>query len=134
MQFPVETHVAESERVMFQVKVTGTPTPKLMWYHNGEAVFAEKDGTLTLLSAESKHSGLYKLVAQNPAGKIEREVRLFVEVEHNPEEPVTSNPVKEFNAIAVVCFGSHVERNHRGNNQGFISEYEVIKSNLPSQV
>ena len=95
MQFPEETHVVEGEGVLFQVKVMGTPTPKLTWYQNGEVVTADyftelaQDGTLTLPSVESRHSGTYKLVAQNPAGKAEKEVRLFVRAEQTQQEQAT---------------------------------------------
>ena len=95
MQFPEETHVVEGEGVLFQVKVTGSPTPRLTWYQNGEMVTADysmelaKDGTLTLPSVESRHSGMYKLVAQNPAGKAEKEVRLFVQAEQTQQEQTT---------------------------------------------
>ena len=148
MQFPEDTHAVEGEGVLFQVKVTGTPMPKLMWYHNEEVVFAdysrelEDDGTLTLPSAETKHSGVYKLVAENHVGRKEKEVWLFVKEENTQDEvatdkPATKNtqdevaparPATKFNAIAVSSYGSHVERNHSKNNQGFINEYEVMCS------
>ena len=132
MQFSEETHVVEGESVLFQVKVTGNPTPKLTWYHNGEEVFAdyskalEDDGTLTLPSAETKHSGMYKLVAQNHVGRKEKEVRLFVKEENTQDEVAPAKPATNFSAIPVGFFGSHVERNHSKNNQGFINEYEVM--------
>ena len=117
--------------MLFQVKVTGTPMPKLTWYHNGEEVFAdyskalEDDGTLTLPSAETKHSRMYKLVAQNHVGNKEKEVRLFVKEENAQDEVAPAKPATNFSAIPVGFFGSHVDRNHSKNNQGFIKEYEV---------
>ena len=85
-----------------------------------------EDGTLTLPSVEFRHSGMYKLVAQNSAGKREKDVRLFVETEHTRQELATTKPAVKFSAIAVAFFGNHVERNHRGNNRIFRDEYEVI--------
>ena len=132
MQFPEETHAMEGESVLFQVKVTGNPTPKLTWYHNGEEVFAgyfkalEDDGTLTLPSAETKHSGMYKLVAQNHVGRKEKEVQLLVKEENAQDEVAPAKLATNFSAIPVGFFGSHVERNHNKNNQGFINEYEVM--------
>ena len=58
-----------------------------MWYHNREEVIADyskelpEDGSLTMPSAELKHSGIYQLVAVNLSGKVEREVKLSVESE-----------------------------------------------------
>ena len=134
MQFPEDTHAVEGEGVLFQVKVTGTPMPKLTWYHNEEVVLAnysrelEEDGTLTLPSAETKHSGVYKLVAENHVGRKEREVRLFVKEENAQDEVAPAKPANTFRGIAVSFFGSHVERNHSKNNQGFINQYEVMCS------
>ena len=132
MQFPEDTHAVEGEGVMFQVKVTGTPMPKLTWYHNEEVVLAdysrelEEDGTLTFPSAETKHSGMYKLVAENHVGRKEKEVWLFVKEENTQDEVAPAKPATHFSAIPVEVFGSHVEKNHCKNNQGFINEYEVM--------
>ena len=128
VQFPEETHAVEGEGVLFQVKATGAPMPKLTWYHNGEVVLADysrevaKDGTLTLPSVEIRHSGVYTLVAENPTGRREREVKLYVEENHAQQEPASA---RSASAIAVAYFGDHVERNHDKNNQGFLKEYEV---------
>ena len=117
--------------MLFQVKVTGSPQPMLTWYHNGEEVVADysrelaEDGTLTLLSTEARHSGTYQLVAQNPAGRREREVRLFVEAEGTQQRQATTKPAVKFSAVPVAMFGSHVEQNHARNNQVFNKEYEV---------
>ena len=132
VEFPEETHAVEGEGVLFQVKVSGSPQPKLTWYHNGEEVEADysrelaEDGTLTLPSAEARHSGTYRLVAQNPAGRREREVRLFVEAEGTQQKPATSKPAMKLSAVPVAMFGSHVERNHTRNNRAFRDEYEVM--------
>ena len=81
-QFPEDTRVQEGERVVFRVRVTGSPQPKLTWYHDGVEVKGDyskelaEDGSLTMPSAETKHSGVYQLVAANKAGSVEREVKL----------------------------------------------------------
>ena len=121
----------EGEAVLFQVTVTGSPQPMLTWYHNGEEVVADysrelaEDGTLTLPSTEARHSGTYQLVAQNPAGRREREVRLFVEAEDTQQRPATTKPSMRHRAVPVAMFGSHVEKNHTRNNRHFRQEYEV---------
>ena len=117
--------------MLFQVTVTGSPQPKLTWYHNGEEVVADysrelaEDGTLILPSTEARHSGTYQLVAQNPAGRREREVRLFVEAEDTQQRPATTKPAMRHSAVPVAMFGSHVEQNHTKNNRHFTQEYEV---------
>ena len=124
--------MVEGEWVLFQVKVTGSPQPKLTWYHNGEEVMADysrelaEHGSLTLPSAEVKHSGTYRLVAQNPAGRREREVRLLVEAEGTQLKPGTTKPAMRLSGVPVAMFGSHVERNHSRNNRVFRDEYEVM--------
>ena len=127
MQFPEETHAVEGEAVLFQVKVTGSPQPKLTWYHNGVEVVAnhsrelEEDGSLTLPWTEVWHSGTYQLVAQNPAGRTEREVRLVV------EKTKQTSSVKEvqFSAMPVAMFGNHVKKNHSQDNKGFREECQA---------
>ena len=118
---------------MFQVEVSGVPQPKLTWYHDGVEVVADystelsEDGSLTIPSAETKHSGVYQLVAVNPEGRVEREVKLSVdsegaEVEHDPSYetvPAVTGPVP------VQLFGNHVEQRHSKNNKPFKDEYEV---------
>ena len=130
-EFPEETHAVEGEGVLFQVKVTGSPQPKLAWYHNGEEVVADysrelaEDGTLTLPSAEARHSGTYRLVAQNPAGRREREVRLFVEA----AKQTTSVQEVRFSAVPVAMFGNHVKKSHSKNNRGFGKEFQASACN-----
>jgi len=127
VQFPKETHAVEGEEVLFQVKATGSPQPKLTWYHNGEEVVADysrelaEDGTLTLPSTEARHSGTYQLVAQNPAGRREREVRLFVEA----VKQTTSMQEVQFSAVPVAMFGDHVRKSHSENNKGFRKEFQA---------
>ena len=66
------------------------------------------------------------MVAENPAGRREKEVQLFVKEENTQDEVAPAKPATTFSAIPVGLFGSHVERNHSKNNQGFINEYEVM--------
>ena len=71
----------------FKIKVNGEPQPTVTWYHDGEPVRAdyareiEADGSLTIPSAELKHSGVYKVVAANRYGSEEREIKLMVNEE-----------------------------------------------------
>ena len=112
--------------MLLQVNVTGSPQPKLTWYHNGEVVAdhsreLEEDGSLTLPLTEVWHSGTYQLVAQNPAGRTEREVKLFV------EKTKQATPVKEveFSVMPVAMFGNHVKKSHSQDNKGFREEFQA---------
>ena len=118
--------------MVFQVEVTGSPQPKLRWYHDGEEVVADyskelgDDGSLTMPSAESKHSGVYQLVASNKAGSMEREVKLTVDKEGGEAADDPSyDTVALSGAIPVAIFGNHVEQKHSKNNKPFKDEYEV---------
>ena len=114
--------------MLFKVEVTGVPQPKLTWYHNGTEVEADyskelaENGSLTIASTEMKHIGVYKLVASNPAGRTEREVRLVVQ-----EEGKTSGGSERMalDPVPVSKLGSHVEKNHSKNNKGFEDEFKV---------
>ena len=132
IQFPQDTHTVVGDRVVLRVAVTGTPQPKLTWYHNGEKVVADyskelaADGTLTMPSAEEKYSGVYKLVVQNPAGKREREVQLLIEKESKKEKTTSGAQLQEKNAIPLAMFGSQVEKFHANQNQAFRDQYQVV--------
>ena len=116
--------------MLFGVKVTGVPHPNLTWYHNGVEVKEDysrdlsEDGSLIMPSAESKHSGVYKLVVHNTAGRVERKVRLTVE-EENQSKPVFIRTPVPMAAIPVPQFGNHVENYHKRSNQGFKEKYQV---------
>ena len=81
--------------------MTGVPQPKLRWYHDGEEVVADyskelaEDGSLTMPSAETKHSEVYQLVAVNKAGSSEREMKLFVKKEGEPS-PIYGQETDQF--------------------------------------
>ena len=121
----------EGERVVFQVEVTGSPQPRLRWYHDGEEVVADysnelgDDGSLTMPSAETKHSGVYQLVASNPAGRAEREVRLTVEGKKEELTKSSAEPPPSTTAIPVAHFGNHVEQCHFSHNHAFKGQYKV---------
>ena len=135
VEFPEDTRVQEGEGVVLKVEVTGVPHPKLTWYHDGVEVVPDysrelaEDGTLTLPSAETKHSGVYQLVARNRGGSAEREVKLQVEQEGVEEGIAAEEPSYETVALSgpvpVAVFGSHVEQRHSKNNKPFKEEYEV---------
>ena len=116
------------------MKVSGTPQPTLTWYHSGDKVEADysrelaEDGSLTLPSVEARHSGTYKLVAQNSAGRREKEVKLIVLSENaQPNaQPNTSSSTVTLKAVPVSMFGNRVEQNHARGNRGFRDEYEVM--------
>jgi len=121
----------EGEALPFQVKVTDSPQPKLMWYRNGEEVEAdysrmlEEDGTPAMSAAEARHNVTYQNMAQNSAGRRKEEMRLIVEAEDTPQRPATTKLDMELSAVPVAMFGSHVERNHTRCNRAFRDEYEV---------
>ena len=140
VEFPGGTHVVEGERVELQVRVAGSPETKLMWYHDGEEVVADystelaENVTLTLPSAEARHRGVYQLVAENTAGRVEREVELDVIVEEEEKtqdgQVMPPPPKIEFGAVPVAMFGEHVEKNHASVNKGFNEEFQVYAAQL----
>ena len=92
--FPKNTTVIEGTRAEFPVKVSGTPDPQLIWYHestcldNDYAHEISPDGSLTIVTTEMTHSGSYRLVASNSAGKVERKFTLKIISDTPDEEPI----------------------------------------------
>ena len=130
VEFPEDTDVMEGERVVFGVRVTGVPDPKLVWYHDGEEVVGElsEDGSLTMPSAETKHSGVYQLVAHNPAGRAERQLRLMVKEKEQKDSQSASQAAPELTpgaSLPVALFGSFVEKCHSNQNKQFKDQYQV---------
>ena len=70
----------EGQRVTFRPKVSGAPPPTVAWYHEGSmvasdyAIDVEEDGTLTFVSVELKHAGVYKFTVSNSAGSLQGQV------------------------------------------------------------
>lgn len=65
---------------MLKPKVTGSPSPTIAWYHNGNMVTSDyaqevrEDGTLVFVCVELKHAGPYKFTVSNSAGSIQGQV------------------------------------------------------------
>ena len=135
MKFPEDMYVSEGEGVLFQVEVTGSPQPKMTWYHDGQEVKSDysmelgDDGSLTMPSAETQHSGVYQLVARNKVGSVEKKVTLTVEAE-GAVKPTTTKSLTTV-SVPIAQLGNHVENNHRRNNRGFNEEYQVTTNTCP---
>ena len=130
VEFPEDTDVMEGERVVFGVRVTGAPDPKFVWYHDGEEVVGElsEDGSLTMPSAETKHSGVYQLVAHNPAGRVERQLILRVKKKEQEDSQSASQGSPELTpgaSLPVALFGNFVEKFHSNQNKQFKDQYQV---------
>ena len=127
--FPEDMNVSEGEEVVFKVKITGFPQPRMTWYHNGEEVVADYsqelavDGSLIMYSTEPKHSGIYQLVVINEAGAEERTVNLYVMQESPQCGNVTTKQIS-FSPIPVEEFGNYVCKCH-GNDKEFKDQYTV---------
>ena len=83
--FPEEDkQVTEGEEVVFRVKMIGVPEPQVTWYYDSKEIVSNfsmewtVEGTLTILSAKTEHSGVYRFVATNSVGKVEKYARLNV--------------------------------------------------------
>ena len=128
--FPEDKQVLEGEEAVFRVKATGTPQPKITWYHNGEKVVADyshgltEDGSLIMPSTELKHSGVYQVVVINEAGSVARTVNLSVKQEDQKYINVTTKQVS-FLPIPVEEFSDYVFKCHANDNQIFRDQYSV---------
>ena len=130
MEFPEDTkHVTEGESVLLHMKVTGAPKPTLVWYFEGKELrpdysidLAEEDGSVTILWAETRHAGVYKVVATNKAGSVEKEVKLFVHKKRERIPGVVDQ--KGFRPIPVAEFRKYVQ-DHANDNKQLENLYKV---------
>ena len=131
MEFPQDTmHVTEGESVLLHMKVSGAPKPTLVWYFKGKELqpdysidVAEEDGSVTILRAETRHAGVYKVVATNKAGSVEREVKLFVRKKQEYIHGVVDQKV--LRPVPVAEFRKYVEELHANDNKQFEKLYRV---------
>ena len=118
----------ESEEVRIEAKVEGHPPPTLVWYHNGEVVVTDysieidEQGSLFFPSIEPKHSGVYKVIANNASGQAEKVVTVSVTSEGcDGGEGGGSEETK----IPVADFGTFVSEYHAHGNKRFREIFEV---------
>ena len=137
--FPSAMTVEEGQRVEFKVFVKGIPPPSYKWYHDDQRIEEDyahevtEEGCLIVVTAEQKHKGTYKLVAENVAGVAKKSLTLVVNKETDEDTaPVTVNGGSatapgqlSLDAIPVAEFGQHVANWHADNNKGFRSLYNV---------
>ena len=131
MEFPEDTkHVTEGESVLLHMKVTGAPKPTLVWYFEGRELqpdysidVAEEDGSVTILWAETRHAGVYKVVATNKAGSVEKEVKLFVHKKRERIPGVVDQ--KGFEPVPVAEFRKYVQEHHANGNKQLENLYKV---------
>ena len=127
--FPEEDkQVTEGEEVVFRVKVIGVPEPQVTWYCDGKEIVSNfsmeltVEGSLTILSAKTEHSGVYRFVATNSVGKVEKDVRLNVK---EKEESVCTPKKHCVSPISVDEFGDYVTKCHYNDNEYFHHQFTV---------
>ena len=123
-------HVTEGESVLLHVEVTGASKLTLVWYFEGKELrpdysidVAEEDGSVSIPSAETRHAGVYKLVATNVGGSVEKVVKLFVRKEGEDTSGIVDK--KELGPVPVAEFGKYVEEHHVDGNKQFRKQYKV---------
>ena len=116
--------------MLLHVEVTGAPKPTLVWYFDGKELqpdysidVAEENGSVSIPSAETRHAGVYKLVATNMGGSVEKEVKLFVHKEGKDRSGVVDQKVLK--PVPVAEFGKYVEEHHADANKQFRKQYKV---------
>ena len=129
-EFPEDIKAIEGRGVFFKVVVSGKPVPSIAWFHDESEIMSDYsveikgDGTLSILSVEKKHEGIYKMVAKNSVGSVEQQVKFHVTMEG--EETADGRKIIEFSPIPMAEFGDYVVLNHNNQNQGFRDIFQVL--------
>ena len=109
----------------------GNPQPSPTWYHQDAQLTSDysmelqEDGTLSIVSTELRHSGVYRLSAKNSKGSVEREVTLTVRAEGDETADEVIDKV-EVQAVPVAGFGDYVAQAHANLNETFKHQYMVL--------
>ena len=124
--------IVEGRNVVLPVKIIGSPQSTLTWYHDNTRLGSDyaheisSDGSLTIITAEMRHSGTYRLVASNSEGTVEKQFSLSVVSEEDEELPSSSvQTAEESKPVPVAEFGQYVSQNHANTNSGFTVLYQV---------
>ena len=126
-----EVQCLEGEQVSLIVKATGRPTPTVSWFINGRKVEDDystelgKDGSLTLVSVEMRHTGTYTFIVSNRVGSVKGCTKLVVHTED--EEQHASVPRVESNPVTREKFGEFVSTFHAHNHGDFIAQFQVVE-------
>ena len=108
----------------------GNPQPSLTWYHQDAQLTSDysmelqEDGSLSIVSSELRHGGVYRLSAKNSKGSVEREVTLTVRAEGDEAADEIIDKV-EVQAVPVAEFGDYVARAHANSNETFKHQFKV---------
>ncbi|XP_035669223.1 palladin-like isoform X6 [Branchiostoma floridae] len=118
VQVPEETNAKEGGLVRMDCKVTGLPSPDLVWYREGSPLrqdsnhkmIVRENGVHSLLISQCKASdaGDYTCVATNKAGQAEFTVTLNILVEAQTVAPtwvqkLKNTTVKEGDPVRIFC-------------------------------
>ncbi|KAL8608110.1 hypothetical protein ACOMHN_016565 [Nucella lapillus] len=86
--------VVQGQGVVLPCNVEGDPPPEFSWYKDGGPIslvdvhyFVRQDGSLEIFSADVQDTAVYKCVATNLAGEVEKDMSLFVQVGPQLEGP-----------------------------------------------
>ena len=131
-EFPEDTTAVEGNKVLLPIKIIGSPQPTLTWYHdnthlgNDYAYEISSDGSLTIITAEMRHTRTYRLVATISEGTVEKHFSLKVIAEEDEEPPLAATAeVIKTRPVLVAEFGQYVSLNHGNSNNGFTTLYKV---------
>ena len=75
--------VAGETSVTYICNATGTPTPTITWYYNGDTVMepgvSVMGSVLSIPSLEARHSGIYQCFARNEfKGRVREDSRIWI--------------------------------------------------------
>ena len=101
--------------MVLPVKILGQSS--LTWYHDNTRLGSDyaheisSDGSLSIITAEMSHSGIYRLVASNNEGAVEKQVQLSV-ISEESEETLSSavQTAEEIKPIPVTGCGQYVSQ------------------------
>lgn len=131
-EFPEACTTEEGRQVYFKVSLSGVPKPTYNWYHDGTLISEDyahelhDDGSLLIITVESSHKGIYRLVANNSAGTTDKQVELSIVSEGSKEMMGgAEGGANSIGPIPVNEFGEFVANGHAKSNKEFKVQYNV---------
>lgn len=122
--------VMEGDGAVLKVVVTGDPDPNFLWHYEGTQLMSNisreilSNGSLVISSTTQKHSGAYKLIADNCHGTAETEFKLLV-VAHKATLLKDVEDKGKVLPVNLDIYGEYVQSHHFKSNKGFKKQFLV---------
>lgn len=133
IQHLTNCEIIENSAARFECKVSGNPEPEVEWYKDGKLLKESKQLTflyddndnckLIITKGTAADAGEYKVVAENPHGKVSSSARLIIDTGSTDDETASESELSELS-------GSETEEAKITAKEEKITKYYTVQDEL----